>query len=57
MSHSKSAEHFGNQRKMRAKAKVQIRRSDRKRFGPLDENSPTTDLAPTRSYMQGGAIK
>jgi hypothetical protein len=49
MSRSRNSQRYGNQRHMRAQAKVQIRRSDRHRFGPLDEDTTTQDLAPARA--------
>ncbi len=40
MSRTRDENHFGDQRKMRAKAKVAIRRRDRKRLGtPTEESS------------------
>lgn len=43
--------HFGDQRKMRAKTKVNIRRRDRKRLGKPDEESSTLDHSPSRSRL------
>jgi hypothetical protein len=43
--------HFGNQRRMRAKAKVDIRRRDRKRLGKPDEESGVIEPREQRSRL------
>ena len=55
MSRSKSENHWGQQRKMRAKAKVDIRRRDRQRLAKLTEDSGGNEPVPSR--WQVTAIK
>jgi hypothetical protein len=49
MSRTTNEHHYGQQRKMRAKAKQNIRRRDRKKLGPPTEDSGTLESKAKRT--------